>query len=124
MIKLSEIELPDDLIWVDEYKWSGVAQQVDVLVGGAVVVQADAQQTGRLITLAGGDNFGWVSKDTLELLRTLSRQTDTEMTLTLNDGSEHNVIFTGDRLHAEQVFEHSFPDDEHPYVLTLYLMEL
>lgn len=124
MITLNLIDLPADLIWLDEYKWSGVAQQVDVMADGAVVVQADAQQTGRTITLAGGDNFGWIDKTTLEQLRTLALSAGQEMTLTLHDGSSRNVVFTGERLSAEQVYEHSFPDGGHPYVITLNLMEL
>ncbi len=124
MITLGGIELPADLIWLDEYKWSGVVQQEDIMADGAVVVQADAQQTGRLITLAGGDNFGWIAKSTLESLRTLSRTAGSEYTLVLNDGSERNVVFTGERLTAEQAYEHSYPEDDHPYIVTLYLMEL
>ncbi len=124
MITLDAITLPADLIWLDEYKWSGVAQQEDIMADGAVVVQADAQQTGRLITLAGGDNFGWIAKSTLESLRTLSRTAGSEYTLVLNDGSERNVVFTGERLSAEQAYEHSYPEDDHPYIVTLYLMEL
>jgi len=89
-----------------------------------VVVQADAQQTGRLITLRGGDNFGWIFKNVLEQLFALSRQAVLEMSLTLNDGSTHNVVFTGERIKADQVYEHSDPEDDHPYIVTLYFMEL
>ena len=124
MITLGAIELPADLLWIDEYKWSSVAQQVDIMADGAVVVQAEAQQTGRPITLAAGDNFGWISKATLELLRTAANAPGTEYTLTLNDASTRNVVFTGNRLEAEQIYEHSHPEDGHPYKITLYLMEL
>ena len=124
MISLDDIVLPADLIWLDEYKWSGVAQQEDVMADGSVVVQADAQQTGRNITLAGGDNFGWIDKSALEQLRGLAATAGREMTLILNDGSSRNVVFTGDRMTADQVYEHSDPEDGHPYVVTLYLMEL
>ena len=98
MIQLDDITLPEDLIWIDEYQWSGVAEQIDIMSDGAVVVQADAQQTGRPITLRGGDNFGWIFKSVLEQLFALSRQAVLEMTLTLNDGSTHNVVFTGERV--------------------------
>ncbi len=124
MIQLDDITLPEDLIWIDEYQWSGVAEQIDIMSDGAVVVQADAQQTGRLITLRGGDNFGWIFKNVLEQLFALSRQAVLEMTLTLNDGSTHNVVFTGERIKADQVYEHSDPEDDHPYIVTLYFMEL
>jgi hypothetical protein len=120
---LDAITLPADLLWLDEYKWSGVAQQVDIMADGSVVVQADAQQTGRAITLAGGDDFGWIDRATLELLRAKAGQPGLEMTLTLGDGV-HNVVFSGERLTAEPVYAVSDPDAAHPYVVTLYLMEL
>lgn len=123
-ITLDAIALPADLLWLDEYQWSSVAQQVDVMADGAVVVQADAQQTGRLITLAGGDNFGWMDRTTLELVRAKANLAGEQMTLVLNDGISRNVVFTGDRLTAEQVYEHSHPEDAHPYKVTLYFMEL
>ena len=123
-ITLDSIVLPEDLIWIDEYQWSGVQQQTDIMADGAVVVQADAQQTGRPITLRGGDNFGWIDKATLESLRTMARTAQAEYTLTLHDAVERNVVFTGDRLQAEQVVERSDSDDTDFYIATLYLMEL
>lgn len=124
MITLDTITLPADLLWIDEYKWSGIAQQTDIMQDGAVVVQADAQQTGRPVTLQGGDNFGWIDKATLESLRTLARNPGLEITLTMHDGVARNVVFTGDRLVAEAVVEYSETDPGDYYSVTLYLMEL
>lgn len=123
-ITLDAIALPADLLWLDEYQWSSVSQQVDIMADGAVVVQADAQQTGRPITLAGGDNFGWMDRATLELVRAKANIAGQQMTLTLNDGGAHNVVFTGDRLTADPIYEHSYPETTHPYKVTLHLMEL
>lgn len=124
MITLDDITLADDLLWIDEYKWSGIAQQTDIMQDGAVVVQADAQQTGRPITLQAGDNFGWMDKATTELLRDKARQPGLQMTLTMHDGVVRNVVFTGDRLVANQVIDYSETDPGDYYSVTLYLMEL
>ncbi|MCK9172758.1 MAG: hypothetical protein RBR03_09115 [Desulfuromonas thiophila] len=123
-IVLDSLTLPDDLLWIDEYKWSGVAQQVDILADGAVVVQADAQQTGRLITLQGGDDFGWLDRTTLEALRLLAAAPGAQYSLTLHDGTPRNVVFTGDRLTAAPVVDYSAPAASDVYSVTLYLMEL
>lgn len=123
MNTLDDIQLPTDLIWLDEYRWSGVQQQEAIMADGAIVVQADAQQTGRTITLAGGDNYGWVDKATLELLRLKAQSAGLQMTL-VHNGTTRNVIFTAERLTAQPVYEHSYPDESHPYSVTLYLMEL
>ncbi len=124
MITLDNITLPDDLLWIDEYKWSGVQQQTDIMADGAVVVQADAQQTGRPITLQGGDNFGWIDRATLELLRLKARDAGLQMTLTMHNGVTHNVVFTADRLSATPVVDYSNPANDDYYTITLYLMEL
>ena len=94
------------------------------LADGAVVVQADAQQTGRPITLQGGDNFGWIDKATLELLRLKARDAGLQMTLTMHNGVTHNVVFTADRLSATPVVDYSNPANDDYYTVTLYLMEL
>lgn len=121
---LDTITLPADLLWVDEYRWTRVAQQVDIMADGAVVVQADAQQTGRPITLAGGDNFGWIDRTTLELLRAKANQPGLVMTLTLADGTPRSVVFAEERMSAVQIYEHSHPETDHPYRVTLHFLEL
>jgi hypothetical protein len=124
MITLDALTLPADLIWTDEYRWNPVAQQENVTLDGALVVQAMAQQTGRPITLAGGEDYAWVRRSLLEQLRAKANTPEQEMTLTLNDGSEHTVIFTGDRMSADPVWTVSDPDDDQPYVVTLFFREV
>lgn len=117
------IDLPDDLIWVDEYRWSPVAQQETVTLDGALLVQAMAQQAGRPITLEGGSDYAWITKETLAALRTLEATAGAELTLNLR-GTEHTVIFTGDRLRADPVWPIADPDADQPYAVTLYLREV
>jgi len=124
MITLDTLDLPADLIWTDEFRWSPVAQKESVTLDGALVVQAMAQQTGRPITLAGGEDHAWVRRSLLAQLRALSVTPGLEMTLTLNDGIARTVVFTGERLTADPVWTVSDPDDEQPYVVSLFFREV
>ncbi len=55
---LDGIELPDDLLWVDEFDWNPVAQDIERSLTGALMVQEQAKLYGRPITLTGGDEAG------------------------------------------------------------------
>jgi hypothetical protein len=124
MITIDELTLPADLIWTDEYRWTPVAQQETVTLDGALVVQAMAQQTGRPITLSGGENHAWVRRDLLEQLRAKANTPELQVTLTLNDGSAHTVIWTDERLTADPVWDVAHPEDDQPYIVTLYFKEV
>jgi len=124
MITLDGISLTSDLLWIDEYAWTPVAQQVDIMSDGAVAVQEDAQLTGRLITLIGGDTFGYVKKSVVDLVKAKADTPGLQMTLVLNDGRSFNVVFTGDRYNANPVADNSDPDADFYYTLSLYLMVL
>jgi hypothetical protein len=124
MISLDALALTSDLLWIDEYTWTTIAQQEDVMADGSVVIQAEAQQTGRPITLLGGDTFGWVKKSVVESLKALAETPNLLMTLTLNDASTFTVVFTKDRFTAATVCDNNNPDSEFLYTISLYLMVL
>ena len=50
---LDDIELPDDLLWVNEYQWQPVAQETERTLTGALLVQEQAKLYGREIELSG-----------------------------------------------------------------------
>ena len=88
------ITLPDDMLWVDEMNWSPVGQQIEVTLGGAVIIETRTQAYGRPITLIGVDDGPWADTATMDLLRTAeAAQGDTPMTLTLPDGRTFSVLF-------------------------------
>jgi hypothetical protein len=80
------ITLPDDLVWIDEYKWSGIVQRrIRALDGSLIVQEASVQaSSGRLITLSDGGDSGWMSRSELDALLTLSNQVDKVFTLIYN----------------------------------------
>lgn len=63
---LLDLQLPQDLVWIDEVTWSPVNQNVVVSLTGALVVQESVQQKGRPLTLQGKDDMAWITRSTLE----------------------------------------------------------
>jgi hypothetical protein len=126
MITLDEIVLPTDLVWVDEFNWNPIQQKITKTLTGALVVESAILQTGRLITLQGHDNSGWITRATLLLIQSKLTEINLEMTLTLNDERAFNVIFRHHEtpLVAVPVFELTNPPSLHPYIITLKLMEV
>ena len=90
---LDGIELPDDLLWVDEFDWSPVAQDIDRSLTGALMVQEQAKLFGRPITLTGGNEAGWVTRATVLELMALAKLPSKSMLLILADGREFQVYF-------------------------------
>jgi len=90
------ITLPDDMLWPDEFKWSPVAQQWDISLGGSQIVEISTQAFGRPITLSGYPDGPWIDAPTMDALRAAElAQGDTPMTLTLSDGRTFAVLFFG-----------------------------
>jgi len=86
------VTLPNDLEWTDRYSWSRQKDQIDITLGGSLIIQNSAQLKGRPITLSGGDDYGWMSQADMDTLYQLY-DAGSNMTLTLNDGSSYTVRF-------------------------------
>lgn len=90
---LDSIELPDDLIWEDEFSWSPVVQNTGYSLTGALLIQENTKQAGRPITLVGSSDMGWITRSTIEALKTKRDAAGSEMTLTLPDDRSFTVMF-------------------------------
>ncbi|MCQ4165143.1 hypothetical protein [Tahibacter harae] len=92
-------DLPPDLQWIDEYAAGSdlVGQEETYTLTGALVVQASARQSGRLITLQGrleGDiGFAPLTRAQVDALRVLAAVPGAIYTLTLADGRTFPVMF-------------------------------
>lgn len=123
-ILLDTITLPDDLIWIDEYAHTPVKQTVSTAVNGSLIVEAAAQTKGRPITLAGGTDYGWIDRATLELLRAKQYQPGLTMTLTLR-GTAYSVLFVQPGgIEAKPVIDYNTPDASDWYTVTLKFIEV
>ena len=94
---LDVINLPNDLLWEDEMKWTPSVGKVDYTLTGALIIQTAAKQAGRPITLRAPDeNMAWVFRTAVEELRAWTSPADRKMKLMLeyeNDTRQFNVVF-------------------------------
>jgi len=121
---LDDIELPDDLLWVNEYQWQPVAQEIERTLTGALLVQEQAKLYGREIELSG-EQSGWVTRATVDALKAMETIPGKVMTLALPDTRTFEVIFdrsNGAAVEAEQLLPSAYPDAGYIYTLTLRLM--
>ncbi|MGZ4954139.1 MAG: hypothetical protein ACXV8Q_03415 [Methylobacter sp.] len=124
-ISLDTIALPDDLIWTDEFDWTPVQQTQQYSLTGALIIETGVKQAGRPITLVGGRDAAWVSRDTVNTLYAKLTGT-TPFTLTLNDGSTHSVVFRhdGNPIDAKPIIDYNNPAADDYYSLTLRFLKV
>lgn len=108
MTELAGITLPDDMQWEDEFTWLPVAQQSDVALSGALILEESTLLAGRPITLRSlqsGNQYSAVADYTtvlaLRALAATARDQTSPMALTLPDGRTTTVMFR----HADLGFE-------------------
>lgn len=110
------LELPRDLIWVDELTWSAVAQKTERGIFGTLIIDAMARNGGRPITLQGDGNSAWISRATLRALCAWAAVPGLRMTLRLL-GEDYIVVFdhgdaeTTRAMAMQSVIEYSDPED-------------
>lgn len=92
MITLDAIELPVDLVWMDEFDWTPAKQQETYTLTGALVIERGFKQAGRPITLGESTMPTWTTRQTVLALYSKLNAT-LPMVLTLNDGQIFNVVF-------------------------------
>jgi hypothetical protein len=122
--------LPDDLLWSDEHAWTPAVSSVSYLITGALLVQSATRQAGRPITLIGPADMAWVTRTTLETLRSWAAvalsDTNGRFALTLADGRVFTVAFRHQdtAIEAEPVLGIPARSDADFYRLTVRLMEI
>ena len=120
------IELPPDMFWPDEI-WSGIeAGSDDYSLNGSLHIDPFVKQAGRPITLQGGENFGWVTWQTVLDLVDWAKDPGKEMTITI-DSTSYTVRFDyskGDPVKATPIFMLNPPRPDDLYYITLRLIEV
>jgi len=120
------VTLPDDLDWTDELSWSPVQQSAEPSITGATIVQIQARQSGRPITLEGTDTR-YVSGAGVAQLHAWSQAPGQELALTLR-GVSRAVIFRhhdAPAFTAREIFGRvPTLDASQSYEITLKLMEI
>ena len=91
---LAGIVLQPDCIWIDEFNYTPIKQNVTHSLGGTQYVQESSIIIGRPITL----ELQWIDKTTLDLLTAQRDVIDNTMSLVIDDGRTFSVKFR----HAEK----------------------
>ncbi len=88
----STLQLPDRLIWTDEYAWSPVASEVRWGTSGALHVHVGTRQAGRPITLDGRNSAAWITRAQCDQLNAWAALPGAAFDLVLR-GSARSVLF-------------------------------
>jgi hypothetical protein len=122
--------LPDDLLWTDEHAWSPAVTSTSYLITGALLIQSATRQAGRPITLVGAPDMAWVTRATVEQLRTWAAipvgNTTGRFALTFADGRVFTVAFRHQEvaIEAEPVLGIPARSGNDFYRLTLRFLDL
>lgn len=122
------LELPADMAWLDEFSWSPVKQSTTPTVTGSVVIEHSVMQSGRSITLAGGQDRAWISYGDLVQLKSWADEPGLELTLTIR-GVARTVVFRHEdgsgALEAGMPLEHTDrTDNTQRWYCTLRFLEI
>lgn len=121
------LTLSDDLYWSDENQWHPVEQTAQRTITGALIVSSSTRVGGRPITLQPvEDSSAWMTRATVDTLRSWAAQAGRQMTLTLR-GQTYNVIFRhqdGSGIDAVPIVHYSDVASGDFYRVTLRLMEV
>lgn len=121
---LGLLQLPRGMVWTDEHDWVEAEQSTEYSITGALLVDAQAKDGGRPITLQAEDDAGWIRRDVLAQLRALANVPGATYTLTLADGRTFAVLFApGQPITAHPIGRPELPGTSHPYVATVRLLQ-
>ncbi len=124
MIQLDAIQLPDGLLWPDEYASQAVAQTVKRTLDGSPVVFYSGLSKGREITLESGQDTGWLTKTQVEAVKLLADSPGGVYTLTLR-GIAYEVMFRhhdAPAFDAQPVIPFQNPEADDFYIVRIKLL--
>ena len=95
-ITLDGLTLPYELVWIDEFSWTGVNASAAYTLQGVQVREESkiSNNSGRPVTLESDQ--AWMTKTNVQALFVKAQTLNKKMTLTLNDGRSFRVSFRHD----------------------------
>ena len=125
-MQLDTVDLPDDLLWKNEFDWNQNDQSQARTLSGAIEIQTAARIYGRPIRLQGGQDGGWITRATAKAIRALEADPTRVMTLSgLNDEPDLAVMFdrtSGPAFESQMIMRFANPDDQTWYSCALRLI--
>jgi len=127
MITLDGLQLPDELIWIDEFEFNKVRAHEKITLSGMRTLFQDTliSYAGRPITLSSQNS--WIDKQDIQTIYSWAEELDKQMVLVLHDTRSFNVRFRYIDLpvfETELVLETAFHENETKYNITIKLEEL
>ena len=124
MITLDALQLPDEMIWIDEYSWSKVRISEKLSLSGVRNITENRlpSDSGRPITLTS--DYAWIRKSYLDILFNWSEELNKEMVLILHNFATYNVRFRHIEypvIEADQIVNTAFDDSNTYYNLVIKL---
>lgn len=125
---LGLVQIPRQMVWVDEFAWTPVEKTTGYSTTGALLVDVGERQAGRPITLQATDEHGWMARSLVQEVRALAADPEGVYTFTHADGREFLVMFAAgdDAVSAVPISgtRPELPADNYPYVTTVRLVEI
>jgi hypothetical protein len=120
MNTIGALPLPDDLVWVNEFSTTQIAQSKKRTLTGVNVIQESTLIHGRNIILDGLGG-SWITRAELLALRALAESEDVSHVLRFNNVN-YDVRFdrsSGSAIEATPVVNCSDPTSDHNYSIKL-----
>lgn len=125
-ITLDDVQLDDQLQWVNEFEHDAVAQTQERSITGKLLLQYAAAPLlhGREIDLRSNGG-AWTPLSVVRQLEAMRDEPGRVMLLTLADARQFHVIFnrsSGSPLTAEPVFREAYPTADSLYDINMRLL--
>lgn len=123
-ITLDDVQLDDQLQWVNEFAHDAVVQTQERSITGALLVQHGIKLHGREIELRSNGGT-WTPLSVVRQLEAMRDEAGRVMLLSLADGRQFHVIFnraSGPPLTVEPVFREAYPTADSQYFVDLRLL--
>ncbi|MFM5576896.1 hypothetical protein ACET8O_20275 [Aeromonas veronii] len=123
MIKLDDLELPNQLEWGNEFDWTPLKQVITPTLTGALVIDQRITNIGRPINLLSNGGV-WAARSLVTQLKQWEATLGKKMTLTLHDGRTFRVAFNADpvAVTAEPILRVNNPGPTSRYALDIKLI--
>ncbi len=89
---LDSIQLPDQVIWVEQHQSQGVAQSVTPLLGGNIHISTAAVLSGKSMTLVFAEEVEWAEQAHVDAILLLA-ETPGATFIVQWEGKSYNVAF-------------------------------
>lgn len=122
----TSIDLPFDLLWIDQHSWSPVEQKVATSITGAAIIDAGTRLNGRPVTLEGDERHAWMPYSTVQQLKAWAAVADQQLTLIVR-GVVMQVMFRHQDRPAVDVrplLDYAAPDAADFFYGSLKFMEI